>query len=72
MKMGRPPRWRPAQFSLLRRRLVLIGQRERDDVVTAFVVHLRISAGTDDDVLLAVHGVGGRWRIDAGAGLERP
>src|SRR6476619_7882599 len=45
---------------------------ERDDVVAALEVDLGVSAGSDDDVLLAVDGVGGRRRIDAGAREERP
>src|SRR5262249_15337819 len=43
-----------------------------DDVVAALEVDLDVTASADDDVLLAVDGVGSRRRIDAGAGKERP
>src|SRR5580698_9454842 len=45
---------------------------EGDDVVAAFVVKLRISAGANYDVLLAAHRVGRRWRVYASAGLKHP
>src|ERR1700730_3061391 len=45
---------------------------EGDDVVAALVVDLDVSAGRDHDVLLAVDRVGGRRRVDAGAGPEFP
>src|SRR5512147_2547807 len=45
---------------------------KRDDVVAALEVDLGISASADDDVLLAVDGVGGWRSVDAGAGKERP
>src|SRR5512145_1788320 len=45
---------------------------ERDDVVAALEVDLRVSTGADDDVLLAVHRIGS-WRgIDARACEEGP
>ena len=46
--------------------------RKGDDVVAALEVDLRVSARTDDNVLLAVDRVGGRRRVDAGSGKERP
>src|SRR6476620_6452789 len=45
---------------------------ERDDVVAALEVNLDVTTRADDDVLLAVDGVGGWRRIDAGAREERP
>ena len=46
--------------------------REGDDGVAALGVDLGVAARADDDVLLAADHVGGRRRIDAGAGLELP
>src|SRR5262249_35732364 len=47
-------------------------QREGDDIVASLVVELDVAAGGNDDVLLAVDRIGGRWRVDAGAGVESP
>ena len=45
---------------------------KRDDVVAALEVDLRVSTCADDDVLLAVDGIGSGRCIDAGPGEERP
>src|SRR6185312_4935119 len=52
--------------------LASVGQREGDERVAALVVELRIAARRNDDVLLAVDGIGGWWGVDAGPGLEFP
>src|SRR5690242_3105696 len=59
--------WLPAE----KKRAPLL-QREGDDGVAPLVVELDVAAGCDHDVLLAVHHVGRRRRIDASAGVERP
>jgi hypothetical protein len=47
-------------------------KRERNDVVAALGSDHPAAARADDDVPLAVDGVGRRRRIDARAGEERP
>src|SRR6266581_5057351 len=52
--------------------LHISGQREYDDAVAALEVDLRISARGNGDVLLVLHHVGHRRRVDAGSGLVLP
>ena len=49
-----------------------VGKREGDDIIAPLVVELDVAARPDHDVLLAVNGIGSRWRVDAGASLEIP
>src|SRR5206468_2063324 len=45
---------------------------ESEDGVAALRIDLRVAARADNDELLGADHVGGRRRVDAGAGVERP
>src|SRR5665213_3301437 len=47
-------------------------EREHEDAVAALEIELRVAAGGDGDVLLAVDGIRHRRRIDAGAAIVLP
>src|SRR5262245_10206929 len=66
-------RWRPTSLVSCRMTaLLLLREPEDVDGVAVLEVELEVPAGGDRDELLAVHLVGDRGRVDAGAGVEPP